>query len=95
MPAHAFGAIVVKIEEAGVEGFTSGAFHVVFQFREKGIPRDRFLSYARVGVGEVWVTIPSDFTGSGDGFAEHFYDVVFPRNVLLQGVEELVSLILR
>jgi len=79
MPRHAFGAIVVVVEEAGVEGFAGGGFDACLELGEKLIPRKGRFGLSRISVVEATVAIPGDLASGRDGFAKHFHNVVLPR----------------
>lgn len=86
VPAHAFVAVVIEIEQAGVE---SGAGELLDEGLELGEfrgPDEGLLRGAGVGVGKIRIAIPSDLAGGGDGFAEEDDLVIFPRNAVKQPI---------
>ncbi len=60
MPRHSLRAIVVKIEEAGVEGGIEQFPGPVLQFAEKGGPWDGLLGGTGVSVAKTAITDPGD-----------------------------------
>lgn len=91
MPGHALGAIVIEVEEAGVEGFSGGGFNVCFEPVEEGVPGEGSFGFSRVGVVETFIAKPSDLAGGGDGFAKHFDDVVLPGKFVEQAGKKLIG----
>lgn len=84
MPSHSFVAIVIEVEQAGIEGAEGEIFDESFQRREFRRPLESLLGGAGVGVGKIRVAIPRDFTGGNQALAENDGLVVFPRNLVEQ-----------
>ena len=95
MPRHAFVAIVVTVEQAGVEAGEAdvgdGGFHAVFEFGQDAIPRQGDTVCAGIAVVVGRVSVPRDFAGSDDVLAEYHGFVVPPGNITLQNFKITVG----
>jgi hypothetical protein len=91
VPRHAFDAVAVAVEQAGVEmGGADGLqvlFNPFFQLPQKRCPRQGLAGDAGIGVGRVRFAVLGDLPGGGDGFAVQPDLVVPPGNVAQQGVQ--------
>ena len=81
---------MVEVEEAGVEFFTGGGFDFYSELGKERIPREGCFGFAGIGVIQALIAKPSNLARSGDGFAEHFDDVVLPWDFMEKEGEELV-----
>ena len=88
VPTHAFAAVMIEIEQAGVETGGGMSFYHVFQLYQFVAPWKRLAGGARVGVGETGIPIPSDFAGRDIAFPEEGDFVIYPRHLLKQSVEK-------
>ncbi len=79
VPGHAFIAVVIEIEQAGVEGAAGEFLDERFEGGEFRSPGESAFGGAGVAVGEIRIAIPSDFAGGDDVLAENDGLVVFPR----------------
>ena len=70
VPGHALAAIMIEIEQAGIEGRASQVFHECLEFEQLRIPNERLPGGARVRVGVIRVAIPRDFARCDDVFSE-------------------------
>ena len=81
VPAHAFIAIVVEVEQAGVVMAAADAFNRRFQRAQRVIPRTGAVVAAGIAVIEGAVAIPGDFARGGHGLAVNQQTVVLPGNL--------------
>ena len=81
VPAHAFIAIVVEVEQAGVVMAAADALNRRFQRAQRVIPRTGAVVAAGVAVIEGAVAIPGDFARGGHGLAVNQQMVVLPGNL--------------
>lgn len=82
VPGHALAAVLIEIEQAGVEGGGGQTFDDRFERGEFRGPEERLFGGAGVGVGKAGVAVPRDLSGSDDVFAEDDGFIMFPRNVV-------------
>ena len=80
VPGHAFVAIVIEVEQAGIEDSLGESLNHGLQLGEFRRPWQGFFGGAGIGVGETRVAIPCNFPRSDDVLAEDDSFVVFPRN---------------
>ena len=95
VPRHAFVAVVVAVEQAGVEAggadVGDGGFHAVFEFGQDAIPRQGDAVCAGITVVVGRVAVPRNFAGSDDVLAEYHGFVVPPGNITLQNFKITVG----
>lgn len=77
VPAHAFFAAVVEVEQAGVEGSACQGFGCLFQFEQFRGPGQSLLAAMGVGIEIVAFAIPGHFALGDDVFAED-HDFILP-----------------
>ena len=77
VPAHAFAAVVIEIEEAGVQADVAELLDEDFEFQQFRSPRESLLGGAGVAVGKPPVAIPDHLAGGDVMFAQDDHFVIF------------------
>lgn len=92
MPAHALGAVMVKIAEAGVVGTSRPELHQSFEMPQFCGPREGGFGGAGVNISECSVPKPGHLPGSLNDFAEDDDLLVLPWHGFNQTVKSLLGL---
>ena len=95
VPPHAFTAVVVEIEQAGVVTAAAGALDGGFQRAQGVVPRSGVVVAAGIAVIEGAVAIPGEFARGSNGLAKYPEAVVLPGNVLEQTLQITVCRVRR
>ena len=84
VPTHAFGAVRIEVQQAGVEDDAGRVLDALFQSRQCRCPQKRLLRRARIRVVPRIIAVPGDLAGHGDPLAVDHHLVVLPGDLLVQ-----------
>lgn len=90
VPAHAFAAVVVEVEQAGIESGTAMLLCEPFDFQQAFCPGQGKAAVTGISVIEGPVAVPGYFSTGDDVASVDFYGIAAPGNLLKKCFEQFV-----
>ena len=90
VPSHTLGAIMIKVEEAGVEPVGTRTLDTLLDEQKRRRPGNSGLAGSRVGIGKGFIPHPGNLTGEDSSLPEEHDFIILPGSRVQQLLEKII-----